>query len=117
MSPAEAAFLLVALHLAVDFPLQGDTTAVQKSRRTDNALSKAVPWPYWMAAHAASHGVAVWIVTRSLVLGAAETALHFLIDVGKCERLYGIHADQALHIACKIAYVALIAGGCVQTGN
>jgi hypothetical protein len=37
-----------------------------------------------------------------------ETVAHFLIDAGKCENLYNIHVDQALHALCKIAWAAIL---------
>jgi hypothetical protein len=40
----------------------------------------------------------------------AETVVHWLIDLGKCEKWYGIHTDQALHVACKLLWWGLIAG-------
>jgi hypothetical protein len=101
-------FLLCAAHFAVDFPLQGDTTAVQKSRHTKNALAAIVPWYYWLFAHAMMHGAGVLLVTGSLALALVEVGAHGLIDFGKCENWYSIHVDQALHLGCKLVYVLLI---------
>lgn len=36
-----------------------------------------------------------------------ESAAHAIIDFGKCEKLYGTGVDQALHLACKILWLAL----------
>jgi hypothetical protein len=106
---AETAFLLAVTHFVLDFPLQGDTVALQKSRRTDNALSKAVPWQWWMTAHASSHALGVWLVTRSLPAACAELALHFSIDVLKCEMKISLRTDQALHLLCKAVYIVVLA--------
>lgn len=106
-------FLLIAAHFALDFPLQGDTTAVQKSRHVSNPLAAAVPWFYWLTAHAVMQGAGVFLVTSSLALGLFETVAHWLIDFGKCERWYSIHVDQALHLTCKLTYVALLWAGSV----
>lgn len=99
--------LLIAGHLIADYPLQGDAIAVGKNRTIDPARF-GVPWYYWMVSHAATHGMAVGLATGSVWLGLMETIAHFAIDAGKCEKLYGLHADQILHLACKIA-IALIA--------
>jgi len=48
---------------------------------------------------------AVWIVTGHTGLAALEFVLHWMIDFAKCENWTGIHTDQALHVACKVAYV------------
>lgn len=108
MSLGTVAFGLVAAHFAADFPLQGDTTAIQKSRRTSNPLSKVVPWFYWLTAHAFVQAAGVLIVTGSVVLAAAELVAHWAIDFGKCEDWYSIHVDQFLHLACKAAYLLMI---------
>lgn len=99
--------LLVA-HLVADFPLQGDAVAVHKGRHVHDALSRAVPWWYWMTAHAAAHALAVFLVTQSLGCALAEFVCHWLIDTAKCEGCFSIHVDQALHVACKLAYVAVL---------
>lgn len=106
-SAAAAAFWLVVAHFAFDYPLQGDTTAREKNRHSDTPLQVAVPWFYWMAAHALCHGGAVAAVTGSVRLGCAETVAHFAIDFGKCERWFSIHVDQALHLACKALWLVL----------
>lgn len=98
---------LIAGHLIADYPLQGDVIARGKNRTLDPALF-GVNWYYWMASHAATQAMAVGLITQSVWLGAAEFAAHFAIDVGKCEKRYGLHVDQALHILCKIA-IAYIA--------
>lgn len=102
-------WLLVG-HAIMDFWAQSDALAQMKNR---NRLNTRVPpgqvpqcvWPYALGAHALHHGAAVALVTGSPVLGILEAVCHFVIDFGKCENWYGIHLDQALHIACKIAWM------------
>lgn len=104
------AFWLVVAHFLADYPLQGDTTAREKSRHSATPLQAFVPWYYWMTAHALMHGAAVAFITNSIALGLAETAAHWAIDFGKCERWFSIHVDQALHLACKALWLAIAAG-------
>jgi hypothetical protein len=114
-------FFLFAAHALMDFALQTETMATCKCRRCDNPIAKIVPWYYWLIAHSLLHGAAVGAVIRwfgydwNLVVGfaLAETALHALIDHGKCQNWYAIHVDQALHVACKLLWWGLIAGGVV----
>ena len=47
-------------------------------------------------------------------VAAAETAIHWLSDYGKCARWYSLHVDQAIHIVCKLAWWALVAGEVVR---
>lgn len=100
-------FWLVAAHFILDYPLQGDTTAREKNPGSTSELQKHVPWYYWMAAHAFSHGAPVAFVTGSVALGLAEVVAHFAIDLGKCKKLYNIHVDQGLHLACKVLWLFL----------
>ena len=118
-------FFLLAGHALMDYALQGDAMAACKCRRADHPAARAVPWYYWLTAHALLHGAAVGIVMYwgypgdwNLAVGfaVAETVAHWAIDLGKCERLYSIHADQALHVLCKFAWWGLIAGGIVTPG-
>jgi hypothetical protein len=112
-------FFLLAGHALMDYALQSETIATCKCRRCDSPIAKSVPWYYWLTAHAVLHGAAVGVVVRwfgkgwdaVVVLVAAETVVHWLIDYGKCEKWYGIAADQTLHVACKVLWFALIAGG------
>jgi hypothetical protein len=111
-------FFLVAAHALADYALQTEAIATCKCRGSDNPVAKSVPWYYWLTAHAFLHGAAVGAVLRWFGLGwdevvafaAAETAVHWLIDWGKCERWYGIHVDQGLHVGCKFAWVAVLVG-------
>lgn len=98
-------FYLLAAHALVDFALQNDAMAINKNRNAKSDLQKHVPWYYWMISHALMHGGAVVLITNSVILGIAETLCHFIIDYGKCDRLYSIHIDQLLHIICKVIWV------------
>lgn len=111
MSGLALVFWLLVAHFVADYPLQGDTTAREKNRHSTTELQKHVPWFYWLTAHALMHGGAVALITGSLTLGAAETLAHWLIDFGKCERWYSIHADQALHLGCKVVWLLFALGG------
>jgi hypothetical protein len=98
-----AAFLVV--HCLVDYPLQGDYIAKQKSR--GQADSRSV-WIVALTAHCVIHGGGVWLVSGSLAFGFAEFVLHALIDLGKGEEKFGLVTDQLLHVACKLAYALLL---------
>lgn len=104
----ELVFALIAAHFIIDYPLQGDTTAREKNRHSTSELQKYVPYGYWMTAHALMHGAAVAYITHSVWLGLLETTCHWAIDYGKCEKWYNIHADQALHLGCKLVWVLTV---------
>ena len=114
-------FFLLAAHALMDFALQTEMIAACKCRGSDHPVAKAVPWYYWLTAHAFLHGAAVGVVIRWFgfewyavaILATSETAIHWLIDYGKCQNWFNIHADQAFHVACKILWWGLIAGGAV----
>ena len=44
-----------------------------------------------------------------LVLGTLETIAHFAVDDAKCQGRISYNLDQALHLGCKIAWVAILA--------
>jgi hypothetical protein len=114
-------FFLLATHALMDFALQTEMIALCKCRGNDHPVGKAVPWYYWLTAHAWLHGAAVGVVVRwfgfdwNVVFGIAmaETAIHWFIDYGKCAQWYGIHLDQLFHVACKFLWCALLASGLV----
>lgn len=101
----ELFFKLVIGHAIADFWAQSDSMAKGKNRhrRTEPppGANYQPSWVYWLSAHSLIHGAAVWIITGSVWLCAAETVAHWVIDFGKCENWYGIHEDQAAHIICK----------------
>lgn len=101
-------FWLTVSHFAFDYPLQGDTTAIQKSPLCKNDLSKHVPWMYWLAAHCLMQAGGVVLITGNLGLGMVELVIHALTDYSKCRGWIGIHTDQAIHICCKVLYVCFM---------
>lgn len=105
--------LLLALivgHALCDYPLQGDFLAKGKNHK---APIPGVDWWIALSAHAAIHAGAVGYLTADPMLGVAEFFVHCAIDYGKCDGRYGFRTDQVLHIACKVAYVAVIAAKAV----
>ncbi|HJZ60073.1 MAG TPA: DUF3307 domain-containing protein [Gemmataceae bacterium] len=116
-------FFLLAGHALMDFALQTDAIAACKCRRANHPLQQAVPWYYWLTAHALLHGLAVGTVVRwfgydwPLAVGfaLAEFVVHWLIDLAKCEKLFNIHIDQLLHALCKVAWWGLLAGEVVRS--
>ena len=108
VSPAPTAatwldlFLLLSFaHCLCDFPLQTDKVAVGKCPGT---AVVGVPWGYWMAGHCGTHALAVALITGVPLLGAAEFAAHFLIDLLKCRKVFNLATDQTLHLLCKVAW-------------
>lgn len=99
--------LLLAGHLVADYPFQGNEIALGKNKFIEPARF-GVPWYYWMASHAATHALAVAMITGNFVAGLFEFAAHFVIDYGKCAKKYGLHVDQALHAACKLIIASYV---------
>ncbi len=115
----ELLFAFLVGHAVCDFVLQGEVMGSSKSRRGNGRAEHGPgfpPWYYWLAAHALTHGGAVYLVSGLWWLGAIESVLHAAIDHLKCEGWIGFHQDQALHLACKLVYVAVLtgAGGLIQ---
>jgi hypothetical protein len=98
--------LLVVGHAVADYPLQGEFLAKAKNRF---ARVPGVPWYQALGAHAAIHGGMVGCITGSLLLGVLEFVSHLVIDDLKCGKRIGYNADQALHVLCKLVWVALLA--------
>ena len=111
-------FFFLVGHALMDYGLQSDAIAVCKCRKAGHPLQQAVPWYYWLTAHALLHGGAVGAVVRgcgydvplAAAYGIAEAAVHWCIDLGKCEKWYGIHVDQGLHVGCKVLWYGLLVG-------
>ncbi|RFC66460.1 DUF3307 domain-containing protein [Fulvimarina endophytica] len=100
---ADVAFvglMLLAAHWVADYPLQGDFLATAKQ----NGPLRA----YHLIAHAGIHGGAVAIVTGSVGLGIAEWIAHAIIDENKVWSRTSFATDQALHIACKAVWLAIL---------
>ncbi|MBI1779459.1 MAG: DUF3307 domain-containing protein [Proteobacteria bacterium] len=104
-------FLLLAGHALADFPLQGEFLSQAKNRHT--TIGKTY-WPHALAAHSMIHGGLVALITGSVALGIAEAVAHGITDWLKCEGTLNLHQDQAIHIACKFAWLGLaIAAGLI----
>lgn len=107
-------FWLLVGHAVADFWAQSDSLAKMKNRHRDPAQF-APPgqkpqkmWAYALTSHALMHGAAVMLIAGRIELALGETVSHWLIDFGKCENLYGIHIDQAAHIACKLVWLWVV---------
>jgi len=100
-------FYLIAGHFIADYPLQSDTIGINKHRLAKTELQKYVPWYYWLTGHAFTHGAMVGLATGIYWLGCLETIAHFLIDLGKCEKKYGLVVDHILHFICKIIWLVI----------
>ncbi len=109
-------FRLIMGHAVADFALQSPAMARGKNfrRRVDPDLippgqtyDPAV-WVMYLTAHALIHGAAVFVVTGLTGVAAAEIVAHWLIDLGKCDNIYGIRFDQLLHITMKLMWVVWV---------
>jgi hypothetical protein len=113
MTAGEMLWWLLVGHAVMDYWAQSDALAKMKNRHRDPAAfcppgqKPQAMWFYALTAHAMMHGAAVAFVTDDLGLGLLETFAHWTIDFGKCDNWYGIHVDQALHVACKLAWLWL----------
>jgi hypothetical protein len=109
-------FLLLAGHALADFCLQTPWIAKNKNPHSgppegyDPKIHGPMQtvWPYVLTAHSLTHGLMVFLATGDYRLGLAETVAHWAIDYAKCQRMFGIHMDQFLHIACKFLWVYLM---------
>lgn len=99
-------FLLIISHAVCDYPLQTDPMARGKGMFSEPLFG--VPWFYWLTSHALVHAGGVFVVTQRIDLALAEFVAHWMIDIGKCRKVYGIHVDQALHVLCKVAWVVVM---------
>jgi len=98
--------LLLVAHALADSPLQGDFLAKAKF-----GTIPGVPGWYALATHSVIHAGFVFWVTGSLALFAIEFVAHYLIDTLKIKNRISFLTNQALHIACKVAYATVIAYG------
>lgn len=96
---------LIAAHAFFDYAGQGDFMAKAKN---PSAPIPGVPWYQPMAAHCAIHGAAVYAITGLALLGLVEFIAHGVTDYAKCRGWISYNADQAIHVACKVAYVAWV---------
>lgn len=93
--------MLLSGHALADYPLQGDFLAKAKNR---SAPIPGVPWWQALSAHSLIHGGVVALITGLWWLGCAEILIHWLTDDAKCRGKLSFNQDQAIHIACKIAW-------------
>lgn len=107
-------FFLLFGHALGDYPLQGEFLATGKNPKS---TIPGFDWWVLLSMHSLIHGGIVGILTGSALLGALETTAHFAIDYGKSMGAFGSRIDQALHAACKLVWVALIAAGVVSTSG
>ena len=103
MTIVELTGALLAAHAVCDYPLQGDFLGRAKNR---TAPIPGFPWWQALGAHAAIHGGAVGLLTGIWWLGLAEAVAHFITDDLKCRGKITLNQDQAIHWACKLAWVA-----------
>jgi hypothetical protein len=110
-------FLLLCGHFLADFTFQTEWIATNKNRHVrlnfspEQRVGMQVIWPWLLTSHAMTHGLMVFLITNKLSFAFAEVVVHWLIDFGKCEKWYGFHADQILHVAFKVLWACLIASG------
>lgn len=102
--------LLLVVHALADYPLQGDWLAKAKNRTLRPVPGETI-WPSALASHAGIHAGGVLLVTGSWTLAAGELAAHALIDDARCRGVIGYNTDQALHVCCKLAWVAILTAG------
>lgn len=106
MTTAELFIALLMCHALADYPLQGPYLSAAKVRGSE--AGRGLVWVHALAAHGAIHGAFVWALTGYVWLGLAEMVLHALIDFARGSRRISFHVDQALHVACKIAWVVIV---------
>lgn len=95
-------FWMLVSHGVCDYPLQSGWMSEHKSPKVDDQ------WYYPMAAHSLTHGGGVALATGSVPLGIAETIAHYFIDLAKCMGWTSIHADQGLHVLCKLVWLLFL---------
>ena len=113
-TPQELFFLLLAGHAIADFAIQTEFVATNKNRHVRLKYSPEVRakmeiiWPHLLTAHSLHHGLFVFLITGNLLASCLEVVIHWITDFGKCERWYGFHADQAIHVLTKALWTYLI---------
>ena len=95
---------LIGAHSLFDFAGQGDFMSKAKNR---TAPIPTVPWQSVLLSHSAIHGAAVALITGIWWLFFAEAIIHFITDDVKCRGKISFNTDQAVHILCKFAWVAV----------
>lgn len=106
MSLPEAAGLLTLLlagHAVADSYLQPSWLS---QRKYDGDLAVRLRA---LLMHGAVHALPVSLATGVPLLALAELVIHPAIDLGKSRGWYGMWSDQVLHVACKVAWVLVVA--------
>ncbi|MCB1281881.1 MAG: DUF3307 domain-containing protein [Salinibacterium sp.] len=108
---SEILFLLLVGHALADYPLQGDFIGKFKSWRVPPPPGMPrTTWAHLLTAHSLIHAGAVLLITGSLALALCEFVAHWIIDALKCAGITGLHTDQLLHVACKVAWWLAVIG-------
>ena len=105
-------FKLMIAHAVTDFALQPPNIAISKNRHAGpppgympDAHGPIQPvWLMVMPAHALISAGGVWIVTGSPEIAFFEFLLHLVLDIGKCEQVYNVWVDQAMHVLTKVLF-------------
>ena len=104
----EQLFYLVAAHALTDYALQSDFMSNRKrpfmSRHTQH--DEYGPWWWWMGAHSLINGLGVALIL-GWTFGVAETFVHGMLDVSKCQGKLTTKQDQALHLLSKGLWLLL----------
>lgn len=96
-------WLLIVGHALCDFPLQGDFLARAKDHTRPMV---GVSWLMCLMLHSVIQAGMVGLVMGNLIYGSCEFVMHAVIDYGKNANYIGFGMDQALHIICKMMWVA-----------
>ncbi|WP_246763294.1 DUF3307 domain-containing protein [Rhizobium sp. 007] len=104
------ALILLGAHWLCDYPLQGQFLS--------DAKQSGPLRVYHLIAHSGIQGAGVAVVTGSVWLGLLEWMAHAMIDEAKVRGKTTFAQDQALHIACKIVWLAyLVLSATYQHGS
>jgi Protein of unknown function (DUF3307) len=95
-------------HALCDYPLQGDWLSKAKNHTLDLVPGESIAAGA-MLCHCAIHAGAVKLATGSWLLALCEFIAHGVIDRNKCAGMFGYNVDQAMHVACKLAWIVLLA--------
>jgi hypothetical protein len=100
------ALMLIGAHWLCDYPLQGPFLSEAK---VNGPLRF-----YHLVAHAGIHGTGVAVVLfvfigpQAVWFGLAEWLAHTVIDELKVRGKTSFAVDQALHVICKLVWLAII---------
>jgi len=105
-------FALLIGHALADFGLQSEFIARNKVRKAAMDGPRGL-WFHVLFAHSLIHAGAVWVITGSPLLAAAELVLHAVIDHIRGKERISFNVDQSAHILCKVVYVIVVFVGMV----